>query len=122
MREYRLFKVLAEGIVVIDMTPSSDPRAIWTKCKVRKHKKCALSGKDLYGLEAYRPIGNQDYRMERIDATIIDKEVEKQMAQKKSNIAKMAKRSRKTSKKRTQGQKPIAPKPIMPPQAMGTPK
>jgi hypothetical protein len=100
MREFRLLKPLAEGLVLIRTIEHNVPDdTIWSRGKVRIHRNCEISGKDLYGLLAYRPCGNQMYRSARINADIIDKEV-MNMGVKKTDIAQKAKASRKKERKR----------------------
>ena len=71
---YKIVEVLWDGVVAIQH-PSGDT-ALWSKGKLRKAKRCAVSGKEMsVGSEAYRPVGNQQYRSSRIAAEIIDKAV-----------------------------------------------
>ena len=69
--EFRLIRHMGEGVVVI-AHPSGD-MALWARVAVRKPHRCVVSDAELRrGDLAYRPVGNQSYRMERIAAEIID--------------------------------------------------
>lgn len=52
---------------------SSVSTALWTRGRLRKRCRCAVTGLKLVpGDEAYRPVGNMIYRSERIGAWVID--------------------------------------------------
>lgn len=62
------------GLVVLRWFGSTrSPRdAIWSKGKMRKSAKCAVTGRPLAsGDDAYRPVGNQDYRGRRIHPDLV---------------------------------------------------
>lgn len=64
------------GGVIIEWTDTlqgtvSD--ALWTEITLRKNCKCPISGADLRkGEKAYRPVGNQMYRYQRIAPAVIE--------------------------------------------------
>lgn len=73
-KDVGLIKVLSEGVVVLRwMGDTASPRdALWSKGKLRKTIRCAVSGDLLKpGDMAWRPMGNQDYRSERISTATI---------------------------------------------------
>jgi hypothetical protein len=72
MRNAIITKVVGKGIVLI---ASEFGEQMWTECKVKKHKKCLVTGMDLAGKFAYRPITNSGNRMERISAIIINTKI-----------------------------------------------
>ena len=72
---------VTDGVVIISYVDGRfggyDGTAMWTRTKLRKHVKCAVTGIALKpGDEAYRPLGNMMYRSRRIAADVIDAEVE----------------------------------------------
>ena len=73
--EVMLVERLGDGLVVLRYGGHTrSPReAIWSRAKTRKPTHCIVTGEPLdKGTEAYRPIGNQDYRSRRIGAWVID--------------------------------------------------
>lgn len=47
--------------------------ALWSRVRLRKHCRCALTGVELHpGDQAYAPVGNQLYRMQRIAAALVE--------------------------------------------------
>jgi len=72
--EVGFLKVLNDGLVLLrwDGRTSSDRTSLWTRVKVRKPHKCAVTGNPIaVGDMAFMPIGNQDYRMQRISGDLI---------------------------------------------------
>jgi hypothetical protein len=72
--EYKVVGRLAPGLVTIFRSShddlSTDP---WAVVTVRKDTKCAATGIAIpKGARAYRPMGNQMFRSERIAAQMID--------------------------------------------------
>ena len=72
-----------DGVVILDYNDGrySDAiysgTAMWTRTKLRKHTKCAVTSVPLKpGDQAYRPLGNMAYRSRRIAAFVIDGEAE----------------------------------------------
>jgi len=64
-----LVKVLTDSVVVLRWLgeTASETDALWSRCKLRKATQCAVTEIDLKsGDTAWRPVGNQDYRMYRI--------------------------------------------------------
>ena len=70
-----LVRVLNDGLVVLRWMghTSSDTDAIWSRGKLRKPVKCAVTEIEMaVGDLAYRPVGNQDYRSRRISVVLVD--------------------------------------------------
>ncbi len=72
--KYKLSRVVSEGLILVVSLEYGEQ--IWHKATCRKHMKCSVSGRDLYKKEAYRPETNGYNRMDRIDATLIEKTIE----------------------------------------------
>ena len=73
IRTYHIVKVMHADAVI--METSECGRQIWTRCTVRTHKPCEITGRDLHGMAAFRPVTNQNNRMCRIDARLVDKAI-----------------------------------------------
>ena len=61
----------ADGLVLVTLgrwsRTRSTKRALWSRCKTRKLWSCWFCREEQpKGANGYRPIGNQDYRMERL--------------------------------------------------------
>ena len=67
---------VAPGLLMVsyaDTLWDAYDRALWTECTLRKDTECALTNLPLKkGERAYRPVGNQQYRMRRISAAAIE--------------------------------------------------
>ena len=67
-------KTLNKRLVVLDYEGN---RAIWSRVKLRKHVQCPIFEIEMKpGDVAYRPIGNQSYRMVRLHAESLEKVIE----------------------------------------------
>ncbi len=67
MADYRIYslKYLSEGMVALEHIRWG--RQLWSICKIRKERKCVMTGKLIKkGEHAYRPITNKGNRYERI--------------------------------------------------------
>jgi hypothetical protein len=73
-QEYTVTDRLAPGLVRILRTDrGSGDAALWSKVKSRKPCKDAATGFPLpAGSSVYRPVGNQMYRYERLEASAVD--------------------------------------------------
>ena len=79
MNHVGLIKVLNEGVVVLRWLgrTSSDRDGLWTRCKLRQRTKCTVTGVELSpGDTAWRPVGNQDYRGQRVSDWMIQQLVD----------------------------------------------
>lgn len=64
MNHARIMQVMTPGVARIAY--DGDP-AVWVRCKLRKYTTCAATGTPLLpGMVAFRPIGNQMYRGQRV--------------------------------------------------------
>lgn len=73
--EARVVRRMASGLVVLkyDARFGYEGTDVWSKCKLRKPAKCSVSGIEMQpGDEAYRPVGNQQYRADRIHPMIVE--------------------------------------------------
>lgn len=73
LHEYRAVRV-GEGLArILRSGYDGEDVALWARCKLRKPTTCVATETPLnVGDEAYRPVGNQMYRYERINAKVID--------------------------------------------------
>ena len=72
--EVRLVHVMNEGAVVLWWGGSTRSTRVttWGAGRLRKQRSCAVTGRLMsVGEMAFRPITNVDYRMERIDSTVV---------------------------------------------------
>lgn len=68
--QYDFVETVAPGVVVIKRNGND---AVWALCTTRKPYKCSVDGAEFpKGSDAYRPVGNKQYRYERICAAHID--------------------------------------------------
>lgn len=70
-----LLAVLSENLVSLRWLGDtrSDPDGVWVRSKLRKEATCPVSGVSLApGDWAFRPVGNQDYRMRRIAPIVVE--------------------------------------------------
>lgn len=69
-----LLAVLSENLVSLRWMGDtrSDPDGVWVRSKLRKTATCPVTQRTLEpGEWAWRPVGNQDYRMRRIADEVI---------------------------------------------------
>lgn len=69
MASFKVIEEPAPGMLILERYSWFDgsDRALWSLVKMRKSHKCAATGIDIaVGEEAFRPVGNQSYRYERI--------------------------------------------------------
>lgn len=74
MATYRIIDMLNDGLPVIRRVGrEGGDTAIWSAGKLRKDSRCVFTGEPLSkGEVAYRPIGNQMYRSERMSTDGMD--------------------------------------------------
>jgi hypothetical protein len=67
---FRFVKSLDAGLVVISRVGAN---AMWSKGTLRKVRHCAATGVRLpAGTAAYRPVGNMQYRAERLSVAFVE--------------------------------------------------
>lgn len=67
--QIQILQFLSDGVAVL--TYDGD-RALWARAKVRKAHVCAVSDQKIEsGSLAWKPVGNQQYRMKRISDEIM---------------------------------------------------
>lgn len=65
-----LLKRLSDGLVALRY---QGDEALWSRSTIRKTATCAVTGREIpKGAQAYRPVGNQQYRSARIAADVVD--------------------------------------------------
>lgn len=72
--DYKIVGALSEDLLTIERTDyfNGTNTAPWAKSKVRKPKDCAATGAPItVGEWAFRPIGNQSYRYERLSLAAV---------------------------------------------------
>lgn len=78
-REYKVVQWLGNGLAAVQRTDHLMRRgdtdtAIWSLANTRKATRCAATGEEIpKGMPAWRPVGNQQYRMERLAAGALER-------------------------------------------------
>lgn len=74
MIDIELIRTLSEELVLLRYLghTGSETDALWARAKLRKPAKCVVTGIEMdKGEWAFRPVGNQDYRYQRIHPIVI---------------------------------------------------